>query len=152
MIYYAPNKAKCQEHEKTQQTKTMTQLTENAVKAVLTADSTVNTKDLNAAIAVLKGESPLNVIPTDEGDAVINRKQVAVLIGKSLATVDIYGRRGVFRRASGSSRRGLVEGAFWTRSKTERLTARARRRATASNGKRRNNAGPTFAGLLAAVL
>ena len=98
MIYYAPNKAKCLKHDKTKRAKTMTQLTENAVKAVLTADSTVDTKDLNAAIAVLKGESPLNVIPTDEGDAVINRKQVAVLIGKSLATVDIYGRRGVFRR------------------------------------------------------
>ena len=106
MIYYAPNKAKCQEYEKTQQTKTMTQLTENAVKAVLTADSTVDTKDLNAAIAVLKGESPLNVIPTDEGDAVINRKQVAVLIGKSLATVDIYGRRGVFRRVYLSKHKG----------------------------------------------
>ena len=106
MIYYAPNKAKCQEHEKTQQTKTMTQLTENAVKAVLTADSTVDTKDLNAAIAVLKGKSPLNVIPTDEGDAVINRKQVAVLIGKSLATVDIYGRRGVFRRVYFTNRKG----------------------------------------------
>lgn len=106
MIYYAPNKAKCQEYEKTQRTKTMTQLTENAVKAVLTADSTVDTKDLNAAIAVLKGESPLNVIPTDEGDAVINRKQVAVLIGKSLATVDIYGRRGVFRRVYFTNRKG----------------------------------------------
>lgn len=106
MIYYAPNKAKCLKHDKTKRAKTMTQLTENAVKAVLTADSTVDMKDLNAAIAVLKGESPLNVIPTDEGDAVINRKQVAVLIGKSLATVDIYGRRGVFRRVYFTNRKG----------------------------------------------
>ncbi len=106
MIYYAPNKAKCLKHDKTKRAKTMTQLTENAVKAVLTADSTVDMKDLNAAIAVLKGESPLNVIPIDEGDAVINRKQVAVLIGKSLATVDIYGRRGVFRRVYFTNRKG----------------------------------------------
>lgn len=106
MIYYAPNKAKCLKHDKTKRAKTMTQLTENAVKAVLTADSTVDMKDLNAAIAVLKGESPINVMPTDEGDAVINRKQVAVLIGKSLATVDIYGRRGVFRRVYFTNRKG----------------------------------------------
>lgn len=76
----------------------MTSATETAIKAILTTDTTVDNKDAKAAIAVLKGESPINVIPTDETDAVINRKQVAILIGKSLPTVDIYGRRGIFRR------------------------------------------------------
>lgn len=84
----------------------MTTTTEKIVKTAIESDTTIDEKDAKAALAVLKGESPLNVIPTDEGDAVINRKQVAVLIGKSVATVDIYGRRGVFRRVYLTNRKG----------------------------------------------
>lgn len=84
----------------------MTSTTETIIKAAISSDTTIDAKDARAALAVLKGESPINVMPTDEGDAVINRKQVAVLIGKSLATVDIYGRRGVFRRVYFTNRKG----------------------------------------------
>ena len=76
----------------------MTSATETAIRAILTTDSTVDTKDAKAALAVLKGESPLNVEPTDEGDKIISRKQVAIRIGKCVGSVDIYGRRGVIKR------------------------------------------------------
>ena len=84
----------------------MTSATENIIKATLAADTTITAQDARAAVAVLKGESPLNAMPTDEGDTVVNRKQVAVMIGKSLATVDIYGRRGVFRRVYFTNHKG----------------------------------------------
>ena len=76
----------------------MTSATETAIRAILTTDTTVDTKDAKAALAVLKGESPLNVEPTDEGDKIISRKQVAVLIGKCAGSVDIYGRKGIIKR------------------------------------------------------
>ena len=100
---------------------TMTSATETAIRAILTTDSTVDTKDAKAALAVLKGESPLNVEPTDEGDKIISRKQVAVLVGKCAGSVDIYGRRGVIkrvylpvckgkvRRCQGYSRRSVLD-------------------------------------------
>ena len=72
----------------------------------MSSDVTIDTKDAKAALAVLKGESPINVMPSDEGDTVISRKQVAVKIGKSVATVDIYGRRGTFKRVYLISRDG----------------------------------------------
>ena len=84
----------------------MTSTTETIIKAAISSDTTIDAKDARAALAVLKGESPINAMPTDEADAVINRKQVAILIGKSLATVDIYGRRGVFRRVYFTNRKG----------------------------------------------
>ena len=91
----------------------MTSATETIVKTALASDTTIDAKDAKAALAVLKGESPINAMPTDEGDVVINRKQVAILIGKSLPTVDIYGRRGVFRRVyftTGSGKRKQSQG------------------------------------------
>ena len=103
MIYYAAKRREKREHNKGQE---MTSATETIIKAALSSDTTIDTKDARAALAVLKGESPINTMPTDEADVVINRKQVAVLIGKSLATVDIYGRRGVFRRVYLSNRKG----------------------------------------------
>ena len=76
----------------------MTTATETIVKTALANDTTIDARDAKAALAVLKGESPINAMPTGEGDTVISRKQVAVMIGKSAGMVDIYGRRGVFRR------------------------------------------------------
>ena len=91
----------------------MTTATETIVKTALASDTTIDAKDAKAALAVLKGESPINAVPTDEGDTVISRKQVAIMIGKSAGSVDIYGRRGVFRRVyltKGSGKRKQSQG------------------------------------------
>ena len=99
----------------------MTTATETIVKTALASDTTIDAKAAKAALSVLKGESPLNVEPTDEGDKIISRKQVAVLIGKCAGSVDIYGRRGVIkrvylpvckgkvRRCQGYSRRSVLD-------------------------------------------
>lgn len=102
----------------------MTAPTENIIKAALAADQTVTPEEARAVIDTLKGKGIAAVLPNDETDMVLSRKQVAALIGKSEKAVDIYGRQGIFKRvylrgakkpgarrvqASGYSRKSVVE-------------------------------------------
>lgn len=73
--------------------------TENIIKTTLAADSTVSPQETQIVFQVLKGKSPLlNPERREPEQEILTRKQVAVMIGKSLPTVDIYARRGIFKR------------------------------------------------------
>lgn len=76
----------------------MTSSTEIAVKAILSADSTVSQDQVRAALDSLKGTSARLVMPTEEADMLLSRKQVAALVGIEEKTVDLYGKRGIFKR------------------------------------------------------
>lgn len=72
----------------------MTEATGTAIKAILATDTTITPDEVKAAIlALTKRTSDM-----DGSDRVISRAEVAVLMGKSVKAVDIYGRRGIIRR------------------------------------------------------
>jgi len=92
----------------------MTQTTEMIVKTALAGDATTTPEQIKAALAALHGTG--EAMP-DNADAVLSRKEVAAIMGKSEKSVDIYGRRGIIRRinllggkqAQGYSRRSVYE-------------------------------------------
>lgn len=68
------------------------------VKAALSADSSISPQLAREVIETLKSNGTSAVAAKDDGDIVLTRAQVAVMINKSVKAVDIYGRRGVFKR------------------------------------------------------
>ena len=68
------------------------------VKAALAADPSVSPQLAREIIETLKTNGSSAVAAKDDGDIVLTRAQVAVMINKSVKAVDIYGRRGVFKR------------------------------------------------------
>lgn len=102
----------------------MTDSTEQIVKVALEADPTIRPETVTAVFDILKGVMPKEknrVLPSDEPDMVLSREAVASLIGKSVKSVDVYGRHGIFRRvyltkggsvrrqAQGYSRRSVLD-------------------------------------------
>ena len=87
----------------------MTQNTENVIKAVIAGDSTITPDVAEAALSVLSERTPRS----KDGDRVISRADVAVMMGKSVKAVDVYGRRGVIRRVyltGGGDKRAQAQG------------------------------------------
>lgn len=84
--------------EKSNNTRQMTSSTEMIVKAALAADPSVSPQLAREIIETLKTNGSSAVAAKDDGDIVLTRAQVAVMINKSVKAVDIYGRRGVFKR------------------------------------------------------
>ena len=100
----------------------MTKPTECALKGLLGADSTISPEQAKQVLDLLNGKPPqATILPTDEPDMVLSREAVASLIGKSVKSVDVYGRHGIFRRvyltkgrsvrrqAQGYSRRSVLD-------------------------------------------
>ena len=100
----------------------MTKPTESALIGLLGADATVSSEQARRVIDLLNGnDTRPAAFPTDEPDMVLSREAVATLIGKSVKSVDVYGRMGVFRRvyltkrgavrrqAQGYSRRSVLD-------------------------------------------
>lgn len=72
--------------------------TKQIVKAALAADTTITPQQASAAISTLEGKTAAGLVQSAPLDRVLTRQQVAEIIGKSVKSVDVYGRRGVFRR------------------------------------------------------
>lgn len=73
--------------------------TENIIKTILASDRTISPQETQIVLQVLKGKSPLlNPEKREVKPELLTRKQVAVMIGRSLPMVDIYARRGIFKR------------------------------------------------------
>ena len=82
-----------------------------AIRAIIATDGTITADAAKAAFDALTGEPP--VATSDVGDRVISRADVAVMMGKSVKAVDIYGRRGIIRRVyltGGGSQRIQAQG------------------------------------------
>lgn len=77
--------------------KAMEATTENIIKIALTADKSVSPETAQMVIDLLSGKTTSPHL-VDTGDRIISREEVAAMIGKSKTLVDIYGRRGIFRR------------------------------------------------------
>ena len=75
--------------------------TENAVRGLLALDDEIDPADIEAAIVVLRGGTP---IPDEE---VMTRGQVAKLLKKHPRTVDWYVRAGRLDRVYGPGLRGI---------------------------------------------
>lgn len=71
--------------------------TKRAVKAILATDASIRDADARKALAYLEGADAGASMP-DDGDVIITREQTAALLGKSLQSVDVYGRRGIIKR------------------------------------------------------
>lgn len=72
---------------------------ENCVRELLNVGNGITDEQAAIVIQVIKGTHPLLRHENQEmQNGILTRKQVAVMIGKSLPTVDIYARRGIFRR------------------------------------------------------
>lgn len=83
----------------------MLSTTKQIVKAALAADSTLSEQTKVAVLSTLEGKTAAGLIKTAPLDRVLTRQQVAEIIGKSVKSVDVYGRRGVFKRVNfGGSR------------------------------------------------
>ena len=72
--------------------------TRTIIKAAVAADSTITPQQLAAGMAALEGKTAVGFTQAEPLDRVLTRQQVAEIIGKSVKSVDIYGRKGVFRR------------------------------------------------------
>jgi len=82
----------------------MLKSTNTIIRTALNADPSIDPKLAEYVISVLEGKQEPQTNPVDR---VLSRRQVAELIGKSVKSVDIYGRRGIFRRITLGGNRSL---------------------------------------------
>lgn len=77
----------------------MIQNTKSIIEAVIKGDPTISSDLATAALDILSGKVDLHTMDRPASmDRVLSRKEVARITGLSLPMVDVYGRRGVFRR------------------------------------------------------
>lgn len=74
----------------------MTAQSETMIRALFASDNTITPDQTKQVFAILLGNAPREI----GACAILSRQQVANIIGKSLQTVDIYARKGIFKRVS----------------------------------------------------
>lgn len=72
--------------------------TKDAIRAVMAVDQTITPDVAAQALAILEGKDTSGIIRNDPIGRILSREDVARIIGKSVKAVDLYGRRGIFRR------------------------------------------------------
>ena len=93
--------------------------TKKAIEAVASADPSLSSKQIKAALAILADAGP--TLDREPLDRILSRSEVATILGLSEKSIDFYARKGVLHRiyigassrASGileSSVRAVMEG------------------------------------------
>ena len=80
--------------------------TKKAIKPMLELDPTISPEQIAAAIEALEGKSKPTIVSAAPISRNLSREQVAEIFGKSVKTIDLWGRRGILERVmiAGSSR------------------------------------------------
>lgn len=78
----------------------MTKSTRDGVRALCGADPTITTAQLNAALMELEGKGPTSLTTQEPMDRLLNRKQVAKILGVSSSTVSDYAKRGLISKVT----------------------------------------------------
>lgn len=76
----------------------MTSTTATAIRAIARADSTIDERQLRAALDALSGKSALPALQGEPLDAILTRDDVAKLLHRTVKQVDVLCRRGALIR------------------------------------------------------